>query len=81
MITFQYLTDKNISRKYESDETYLVVQDSGKKLGVQRIEYFGPLVSESKGKMTGWFISARELIWSKLTNRTSARDDGIKSLK
>jgi hypothetical protein len=56
MITVQYQTDKNMSRNYESNETYLVLQDSGKKLGVQWTEYFGPLASQSKGKMTGWFI-------------------------
>jgi len=56
MITVQYQTDKNMSRNYESNGTYLVVQGSGKKLGVQWTEYFGPLVSESKGRMTGWFI-------------------------
>jgi hypothetical protein len=56
MITVQYKTDRNMTRDFGSNEAYLIVQSSGKRLDVQWVTYIGPLASKSAGKTSGWFV-------------------------
>lgn len=56
LISVEYQTDDEMSVNFETNQTYLIVQSSGKRLSVQWASYIGPLISQSVGKTYGWFV-------------------------
>jgi hypothetical protein len=56
MISVEYQTDRNMTANLDANRTYLIDESSGKRLGVQWVSYIGPLISQSVGKASGWFV-------------------------
>jgi len=56
LISVEYQTDRNMDVNLNSNQTYLIVEESGKRLDVQWASYIGPLISQSVGKTSGWFV-------------------------
>jgi hypothetical protein len=60
LIVVEYWTDKPLRENILSDKAYLIVQDTGEFLHVKGVPKIGPMISQSVGKTTGWFVIDNE---------------------
>jgi hypothetical protein len=55
-VVVEFQTDKPMKTDYNSDQVYMIVEESNRTLPVKWVPKIGLLISKSTGKDIGWFI-------------------------
>jgi hypothetical protein len=56
LVVVEFQTDKPMKTDYNSDQVYMIVEESNRTLPVKWVPKIGLLISKSTGKDIGWFI-------------------------
>jgi hypothetical protein len=56
LVVVEFQTDKPMKTDYNSDQVYMIIEESNRTLPIKWVPKIGLLISKSTGKDIGWFI-------------------------